>query len=187
VSHGPNTTDLLLRLSQGDKDAAELLLPLVYDELHAIASGYMRHERRDHTLQTTALVNEAFLKLVDQTRVDWKNKAHFLAVVSTLIRRILIDHARKRATKKRGEGQQGVTLAESRDLAAMGRDPDLLDLDAALEELATIDERQARVVELRFFAGASVEETALVLDVSPRTVKGDWRVARAWLRRRLES
>ncbi len=183
VSH--DTTRILLELGKGDESAASKLLPLVYDELRGLAGHYMQLERPNHTLQPTALVNEAYLKLVDQSRVNWRNRAHFLAVAAEVIRRILVDHARGKAAAKRGGGQRRVPL----DLAEPGDPPtgdvDLLALDDALTHLGELSERQLRVVELRFFGGLKVEETAHVLDVSEATVKNDWRVARAWLAREL--
>lgn len=175
------TTRLLLNSAQGDKAALEALLPRVYDELRAIAEAKMRNERPDHTLQPTALVNEAFLRLVDQTRVQWQGRAHFCAMAANMMRRILVDHARRRAADKRGAGRGRVPL-ENVCGAAKGEDPvDIVALDDLLDELARLNERHARVVEFRFFAGMTVEETAHVLGVSPATVKNDWRTARAWL------
>ena len=165
------------------KSAAELL-PLVYDELRALARGYLSRERRGHTLQPTALVHEAFLRLVDQTRIDWKGRAHFFAVGARMMRRVLVDSARKHKSQKRGGEWHRVTLADDvlgKELAV----EEVLALDGALDRLAELDERQARVVELRFFGGFRVEEVARLLEVSKRTVEGDWTHARAWLRRRL--
>ena len=174
----------LLRLRAGDRSAAESLLPLVYDELRAIAGAYFRNERADHTLQPTALVHEAYLKLVDQRDADWQNRAHFLAVAAGAIRRILIDHARKhRAAKRTPPTQISIDLSSDHpeDTAA-----DLEALELAMQRLAALNERQCRVVEMRFYAGMTVEEVAAVLGVSTGTVKGDWRLARAWLQRELE-
>ncbi len=184
VSH--DTTRILLELGKGDESAANRLLPLVYDELRGLAAHYMQQERRNHTLQPTALVNEAYLRLVDQSRVNWRNRAHFFAVAAEVIRRILVDHARQKAAAKRGGGQPHFPLdvAEPADTAT--GPVDLLALDDALRRLDELSERQRRVVELRFFGGLSVQETAHVLDVSEATVKNDWRVARAWLARELE-
>lgn len=180
----PQTTELLLAVARGGRSAANALLPLVYDELRGLAEHYMRRERPGHTLQPTALVNEAYLRLIDQSRVDWKSRAHFFGVAAEMIRRILVDHARKRAAIKRGGGAAKATSSEA--LADVGSDRvDLLALDEALEKLRELDERRSQVVELRFFGGLSVEETAHVLGVSPRTVKGDWHLARAWLRNHL--
>ncbi len=177
-------TQHLARLDSGDRHAASELLPLVYDELRALAGAYFRLERPDHTLQPTALVHEAFLKLVDQKQARWKDRAHFLAVAALAIRRLLIDHSRKHQAAKRYVPQR-VTLNPELD-APGGDDIDLLVINEALERLAELSERQSRVVELRFFGGMSVKEVAHVLDVSPSTVKGDWRLARAWLQREFE-
>lgn len=175
------TTRLLLRACQGDRGAVDALLPLVYDQLHEIAERKMRSERGDHTLQPTALVHEAFLRLVDQQRVQWQGRAHFCAVAANMMRRILVDHARRRASQKRGAGVGRVPLDDAPGLSG-GQDPvDIVALDDLLDELARLNERHARVVELRFFTGLDVNETAHVLDVSPATVKNDWRAARAWL------
>lgn len=175
------TTRLLGELEAGDAAAAERLLPLVYDELRALAGRYLRRQRRDHTLQPTALVHEAFLKLVDQTRAQWRDRAHFFAVAATAMRQILVNHALARRAAKRGGGQWRVVLED----AAAGHPAtgglDVVALDEALKRLAAIDKRKHRIVELRFFAGLSVEEVAEVLAVSKTTVESDWRAARAWL------
>jgi RNA polymerase sigma factor (TIGR02999 family) len=174
-----DTTRILLEIRDGDESAAERLVPLIYDDLRALASRYMRNEAADHTLQPTALVHEAFLRLVDTDRVEWKTRAHFMAVAARTMRRILVDHARRRNAAKRGGGKK-VTLVEG--LAFNEQRPlDLVALDEALAKLAVIDGRQSSVVELRFFGGLAVEEIADVLDVSTATVKRDWRFARAWL------
>lgn len=177
-------SQLLQQMQAGDSSAASKLMPLVYDEFRALAERYLQHERKNHTLQPTALVNEAYLKLMDQTRVEWKNRAHFFAVGAQIMRRILVDHARRRSRLKHGGARARVTLDEAVALSPQ-RDEDVLSLHEALEKLAALDERQARVVELRFFAGLSVEEVAEVLSVSKRTVEGDWTMARAWLAREL--
>jgi RNA polymerase sigma factor (TIGR02999 family) len=179
-----SVTQLLLEWTGGDRAALDRLMPLVYGELRRLAAGYLGRERRDHTLQPTALVHEAFLRLVDQQRIEWQGRAHFLALAATLMRQLLIDHARKHRAAKRGSGGPRLTLLEG-DLAAEPRDVDLLDLDRALSALAALDSRQARVVELRYFGGMTIEETAEVLEVSPATVKLDWSLARAWLLREL--
>jgi RNA polymerase sigma factor (TIGR02999 family) len=170
-----------------DRATAEELFPLVYQELRGLARGYMSRETPGHTLQPTALVHEAYLKLVDQTRADWRGKTHFFAVGARVMRRLLVDHARERGALKRGAGWQAVTLSEALD--PLGQTPlgpeQLLDLDAALEELAEIDEREGKVVTLRFFGGLTVEQVAEVVGVSKRTVENDWRHAQAWLRLRL--
>lgn len=176
-------TQLLRRAVDGDAVAADQLLPLVYDELRALARRFLRGQE-GHTLQPTALVHEAWLHLVEQSQRDWRNRAHFFAVAARIIRRVLVDHARMRASLKRRGDRERVKLEESAAEAAQP-DVDLLALDEALHELAQLDARQARVVELRFFAGLEIDEVALALGVSPRTVKEDWRVARAFLSRRL--
>lgn len=173
-------TQLLQAWCSGEKNALEELMPLVYGELHRLAHHFMLRERVGHTLQTTALVNEAYLRLVDASKVDWQDRAHFFAISAGLMRRILVDFARTRDSRKRGGDARKVTLNES-CVASPEPDADLIALDSALTSLAAMDPRQARVVELRFFAGLSVEETAEVLGISPRTVKREWRVAKLWL------
>jgi len=171
----------------GSPAKAEELMALVYDELRRLAARFLGGERKDHTLQPTALVHEAYLRLVDQTRVDWRGRTHFIAIGARMMRRLLIDHARRRGSAKRGDGWQRVTLAEPA-AGAGGSDLDpsrMLDLHEALERLSAFDERQARVVELRFFGGLTTGEIAEALGVSTRTVEGDWTHARAWLRREL--
>jgi RNA polymerase sigma factor (TIGR02999 family) len=178
-------TQLLLAWSQGDQSALDQLIPLVHAELHRLAHRCMERERAGHTLQTTALVNEAYLRLIDSSRVRWQNRAHFFAVAAQLMRRILVDFARARQNLKRGGAAQRVSLDEAL-VVPQEPDPDLIALDEALNTLAALDPRQARMVELRFFGGLSVEETAEVLQVSPETVHRDWRVAKAWLLRELD-
>jgi RNA polymerase sigma factor (TIGR02999 family) len=177
-------TRLLKETNLKDPAVAERLFSVVYDELHALAGRYFHHQPANHTLQPTALVNEAFLRLVDQSSVAWKNRAHFLAVAARAMRQILIDHARGRATYKRGGDLCRVTMTEA-DTPITDRDPELLDLDEAMRQLAMLDERQAKVVELRFFGGMTVDEIAHVLGVSKTTIETEWRMARAWLRREL--
>ena len=177
-------TKLLLRWGQGDRAALDALTPLVYDELHRLASRYLRRERPDHTLQSTALVHEAYLRLIDQRNVRWQNRAQFFGLAAELIRRILVDHARARQAAKRGGALYKLTLDEALDATAP-RDLDLVRLDDAMGALARLDPQQCRVVELRFFAGLTIEETAEVLGISVATVKRDWLVAKAWLRREL--
>jgi len=177
-------TQLLLAWNDGDESALEKLLPLVYDELRRLAKRRMRLERPDHTLQTTALINEAYLRLVDARNVHWQNRAHFFALCARLMRRILVDYARRRRYAKRGGGVQPVSLDQPLPVAP-GRSPDLVAVDDALRAFAEVDARKAHVVELRFFGGLTVEETAEVLKVSPETVRRDWRLARAWLLREL--
>ena len=179
-----NVTGLLLAWRGGDSAALDQLLPVVQDELHRIAERCMRHERAGHSLQATALVNEAYLRLVDARRVQWQDRMHFLAVSARLMRRVLVDHARARLYQKRGGGAERVTLVEA--LGGSDERPhDVVALDDALQALTQLDERKGRVVELRFFGGLSVEETADVLGVSSETVMRDWKVARAFLLREL--
>ena len=186
-THSPEEISrLLIAWGDGDKAALEELTPLVYEELHRLAHNYMSRERSDHTLQTTALVNEAFTRLVDWKNVRWQNRAHFFGVSATLMRRILVDFARSRNFQKRAGKAQRLQLSEA---AVIGddKDADLVALDEALESLAKLDARQARVVELRFFGGLSNEEVAEVLKVSEGTVRRDWSLARAWLHRELSN
>ena len=177
-----DVTQLLADWANGDKTALERLMPLVYEELRAIAHRHMRRERPGHLLQTTALVNEAYLRMVDQRDARLQNRVHFFAIASQLMRRILVDHARARHAAKRGGGQVTLMLDDAVALPKQ-RNVDLLALDAALTELAELDARQSQIVELRFFAGLSIEDTARVLAISPATVKREWATARAWLRR----
>ena len=176
-------TRLLLDYRNGDGEALDRLLPLVYDELRKIAAGYLRRERGDHTLQPTALVHEAYVRLIDQ-RVQWESRAHFLGVAAQLMRRILVDYARGRNAEKRGGGFGLIALDEAM-LAPYERDVDVVALDDALQALSALDPQQSRVVELRFFGGLSIEESAEVLGVSPSTVSRDWAVAKTWLRREI--
>ena len=181
-------TELLRKWQEGDRSALDVLFPLIYEELHAIASRYLAKEWREGVLQTTALVNEAYVKLVDQRHVDWQNRAQFFAIGAQVIRRILVDDARRRLREKRGGDAQRVPLDEQIAMKAPegGIDPlDVIAVDRALHRLETTDRDLARVVELRFFGGMSVEETASVLQVSPATVKRDWSVAKAFLYREL--
>ena len=177
-------TQLLVDWSGGNKAALDQLMPLVHRELRRLASSYLRKERSDHTLQTTALVNEAYLRLIDQHSVEWQNRAHFFGIASQLMRRILVDHARSRHVAKRGGGARHVPLDEAIVVSAQ-RAADVLALDEALRALAAIDQRKSRIVEMRFFGGLSIEETAEVLAVSPGTVMRDWTLAKAWLRREI--
>lgn len=180
----PDLTQLLLAWSKGEQEALERLVPLVYGELRRMASRYMSRERADHPLQTTALVHEAYLRLLDSKQVRWQNRGHFFAVSAQLMRRILVDFARSRRTLKRGEGAPKVTLNEAIHGAAEPSE-DLVALDDALQALSAIDQRKAKVVELRFFGGLSVEETADALGVSADTVMRDWKLAKVWLLREL--
>jgi RNA polymerase sigma factor (TIGR02999 family) len=173
-------TDSLGGLIEGNPKAAADLLPQIYGELKALAAGYMRNERRDHTLQPTALVHEAYMRLINIKKVDWKNKAHFLAMAARQMRRVLVEHARSHGAQKRGADRHRVTLDEHVALTS-DRTIDVLAVDEALKQLAALDSRHGQVVELRFFAGLNVKQTAYVLGVSERTVKNDWRMARAWL------
>jgi RNA polymerase sigma factor (TIGR02999 family) len=179
-----DVTQLLMSWSDGDESALEKLVPLVYGELRRLAGQYMRRERRDHTLQTTALINEAYLQLIDIRKMHWQNRAHFFALCARLMRRILVDFARSRQYAKRGGGAQPLSLDQS-VLVSPEYSPDLLAVDDALQALAKFDGRKAQVVELRFFGGLTIEETAEALKVSPETVRRDWRLAKAWLLREL--
>jgi len=178
-----DVSTLLRAWTEGDQSALEKLAPIVYEELHRLARHYMSGERTGHSLQTTALVNEAYLRLIDYKRMRWQNRAHFFAVSAQLMRRILVDHARRR-NLKRGAGVQHVSLEDTAVVSE--RDEDLVALDDALVSLARFDSRKAQIVELRFFGGLSVEETAEVLKVSPITVMRDWSTARAWLYREMK-
>ena len=183
-----DVTKLLADCSSGHKEVLDQLMPLVYEELHRRAAHYLQRERPDHTLRPTALVHEAYLRLIDQSRVRWQNRAHFLGIAATMMRRILIKHAQSHQAHKRGAGRYTLSLDAAADWA---REPevddamDLLALDEALVHLAAIDSQQSRVVELRFFGGLTVDETAEVLGVSPVTVHREWRVAKAWLHREI--
>lgn len=174
-------TQLLIEWSNGNQAALEKLMPLVYEELHRLAHQYMAHERPGHTLQTSGLVNEAYLKLVDQDQVQWQNRSHFYGIAAQLMRRILVDHARSRHYAKRGGSARQVSLKESL-IVSEERSAEVVALDDALKSLATFDQRKSQIVELRFFGGFSIEETAEVLGVSPGTVMRDWTLAKAWLR-----
>ncbi|CAN5618199.1 sigma-70 family RNA polymerase sigma factor [soil metagenome] len=185
LSHSPKEiTRLLVAWGEGDESALEGLTPLVYEELRRLAHHYMSLERPGHTLQTTALVNEAYVRLIDWKNVHWQSRAHFFAVSAQLMRRILVDFARTRGYAKRGGGAIAVTLDEAAFVSG-DKGGDIVALDEALVSLAKLDERQSMVVELRFFGGLSIEETAEVLKVSPGTVRRDWSLARAWLHREL--
>lgn len=178
-------TRLLRAWSEGDSAALDALLPLVEAELRRLARAYMARERREHTLQATALVNEAFVRLVDARGIQWQDRAHFMGIAARLMRRVLVDHARSRGYQKRGGGVHNVELDEAMAISP-GFDCTVLDLDRALLALSAVDERKSRVIEMRFFGGMSVEETAAVLHVSADTVKRDWRLAKLWLLRELE-
>ena len=179
-------TELLVDWGKGDQAALEKLMPLVYDELRRLASNYLRRERATHTLQPTALVNEAYLKLVDQRSAKWQNRAHFFGISAQLMRRILVDHARQHQAVKRGGSNQQRLSITSAERVAKQPEVDLLALNEALDELTHMDPQQARIVELKFFGGLSIDETAEVLRISHATVERDWKMARAWLRSQLE-
>ena len=179
-----DVSQLLLAWSDGDRRALEELMPLVYDELRRLARRYMGRERRGHTLQTSALVNEAYLRLVDQREVRWQSRAHFFGIAAQLMRRILVDHARRRGYEKRGGGALQVSLDEAM-IVSQDRAAEVVALDEALRALAEIDARKSQIVELRFFGGLSIEEAAEVLQVSPGTVMREWTLAKAWLKREM--
>lgn len=175
-----NVTQLLHDWSNGEQQAFDELLPIIYNELHRLAHNYLNRERSDHTLQTTALVHEAYLKLIDQQSVDWQNRSHFFAIAAQAMRRILIDNARRHAASKRGNTPEKLSLDDVESIS-IGSNETLLALDDALKRLETIDSQQSRVIELRYFGGLTIEETAEVLNLSPATVKREWAMARAWL------
>jgi len=181
-----DVSDLLVDWGQGDQEALNKLIPLVYDELHKLASRYLRRERRDHTLQTTAVVHEAYLKLVNQRDANFENRLHFFAVAAQIMRRILVDYARRHHASKRGGDLYKLSLDEAL-VTSEEKGADLLALDEALERLAAIDPQQSRVVELRVFGGTTVEETAEALGISPRTVKREWSMAKAWLHKQIRN
>jgi RNA polymerase sigma factor (TIGR02999 family) len=179
-----DVTRLLAAWSHGDREALDALTPVVYSELRRLAKAYLRRERPDHTLQGTALVHEAYLRLIDQRGVEWRNRNHFFALAAELIRRILVDHARAKVAAKRGGGSFKLSLDEAL-AAADEKDLDLVALDEALQALAQADAQQSRIVELRYFGGLTIEETADVLEISPATVKRDWVMAKAFLKREM--
>ena len=179
-----NVTEMLRDWRNGDQEALEQLIPVVYDELHRQAARYLRREHPGHILQTTALIHEAYLRLINQQNIEWQNRAHFYAIAARLMRQILVDHARRRQATKRGGSDIKVPLEEAMVISP-GENVDLVALDEALTRLAAIDPQQSRIVELRYFSGLSVEETAEVLGVSSRTVNRDWNVAKAWLRQQI--
>jgi len=186
MSSPPEITRLLVDWSNGNRDALNQLLPLVERELHRLAHNYMRKEDRDHTLQTSALVNEAYLRLIDQKHTHWQNRAHFFGIAAQIMRRILLNYARDRDRAKRGGGQVHVSLSEASVISPQ-KSEELIALDEALVRLGEFDERKSKVVELRYFGGLTVEETAEVLKISPVTVERDWSMARAWLAREINS
>jgi RNA polymerase sigma factor (TIGR02999 family) len=181
-----HVSKLLVGWGQGDQDAREALIPLVYDELRRLARRHLRRERPDHTLQSAALVNEAYLRMVHQEPPQWQNRAHFFGVAAQMMRHILVDHARGRMAAKRGAGAPRLTL-DAQMALPQSREVDLVALDDALNQLAVLDPQQGRLVELRFFGGLSIEEASIVLGVSPATVKREWATARAWLKREMKS
>ena len=178
-----DVTFLLRKVSDGDENAPEKLLPLVYDELRKLAQGYMQNEREDHTLQATALVHEAYIRLVDWENVSWENRAHFFAVAAQVMRKILVDYARHKKAQKRDFGQK-IAIDDAVSFASE-REIDLIALDDALEGLAKLDKTQSKIVELRFFGGLTIEEAAHALNLPPTTVKREWTVAKAWLKREI--
>jgi len=184
-SSDTGVTQLLVQWSAGDERALESLLPIIYDNLHRLARSYLRRERPDHTLQATALVNEAYLRLVDQKKICWQNRAQFFGVAAQLMRRILVDHARAQRADKRGGDGIKLSLTAA-DRIARWRNVDLIALDDALKTLAEIDPQQGRIVELKFFGGLTIEETSEVLGISHATVERDWSMARAWLKREIK-
>ena len=177
-------TQLLLDWGNGDKQALDKLMPFVYDELRRLAKSYMRNQRSDHTLQTTALVNEAYLRLIDSSQVRWQNRTHFFAISAQLMRRILVDFARTKKAKKRGGDDQKVTFDEALPVS-LEKESELIALDEALKQLEKMNERQSQIVEMRYFGGMNEKEIAESLDISTRTVRRDWAIARAWLFREL--
>ncbi|MEK6281018.1 MAG: sigma-70 family RNA polymerase sigma factor [Acidobacteriota bacterium] len=179
-----NVTQLLIGWGKGDREALDRLLPIVYDELRRQAARYLRRERVGHTLQTTALIHEAYLRLIDQKNVEWQNRAQFFGIAAQLMRRILVDHARTKGRAKRGGSDIRVSLSDA-EAFVINKELDVVALNEALERLELIDEQQSKIVELRFFSGLTVEETASVLNISPATVKRDWRMAKAWLYREI--
>lgn len=178
-------TRMLREWSEGNREALEELMPLVYDELHRQASRFLKKERSDHTLQTTALIHETYLKLIDQRDVNWESRTHFFAIAANLMRRILVDYARTKKREKRGGDAVKLPLEEIENISGKEKGVDLIALDEALERLEKIDEKQARVVELRYFSGLSLEETAAAMNISRTTVAEEWRMAKAWLHREL--
>ncbi len=179
-------TQLLEQWQQGDQEALETLMPIVYHELKRLAGSYLRRERPDHTLQSAALVNEAYLRLIEQRETRWQNRAHFYGIAAQAMRRILADHARSHKAAKRGAGMPELELNEA-VVQAQSRSIDLMELEEALQKLEKLDPQQGKIVELRFFSGLSIEDTANVLGISPATVKRDWAAARAWLFREIGS
>ena len=185
TENAPDVTEMLKEWSDGNTRVLDNLMPLVYEELRRQASRFLRKERAGHTLQTTALIHEAYLKLIDQKNVEWQNRAHFFAIASTAMRRILVDYARERHREKRGGAGGNLPLDEALQISSKEKPVDLVALDEALTRLAGFDPRQARIVELRYFSGLDTDETAAVLGVSNATVRRDWSFAKAWLRQEI--
>lgn len=185
MSKAPDITQMLSEISAGDRTAPDRLLPLVYDELRRLAHAYMKKERADHTLQATALVHEAYIQLVDWKNVSWQNRAHFFAAAAQMMRKILVDYARNKNALKRGGGVATIAIDEALSFPTRN-EVDLLSLDTALNELALFDKQQERIVELRFFGGLTIEETAIAMGISDSTVKREWQIAKAWLHNRIK-
>jgi RNA polymerase sigma-70 factor (ECF subfamily) len=185
VGNSLQITQLLKKWSEGNQEVLDKLMPLVYDELRRQASRYLRRERANHTLQTTALIHEAYMKLIDQNQVQWQNRTHFFAIAAQAMRRILVDYARERNRDKRGGAAENLPLEEAAFVVSQEKGVDLVALDEALTRLAEFDERQARVVELRYFSGLSIDETAEILGISNVTVRRDWNMAKAWLHQQI--
>jgi RNA polymerase sigma factor (TIGR02999 family) len=181
----PDVTQLLNKAQSGDKESLDKLLPLIYDELRRVAANQLRAERENHTLQATALVHEAYLRLLEQHEVDWQNRAHFFSIAAEMMRRILVNYAVQRNAKKRGDGVTRISLDDAISFSNGKEDLDLVSLDASLKRLSEFDAGAARIVELRFFGGLTVEEVAEVLDISESTVKREWKMAKAWLKTQL--
>jgi RNA polymerase sigma factor (TIGR02999 family) len=181
MSKDSEITQMLIELTDGNRDVVDQILPHIYDELRRLAGSYLRRERSDHTLQPTALVHEAYMKLIDQNRVKWQNRAHFFGIAAQVMRRILMDHARKHTAEKRGGDADLIPLEEEILIVSQDKSSELLALNDALDELAKIDPEKARIVELRYFGGLSIEETAEVIGVSVPTVNRHWKMAKAWL------
>lgn len=174
-------TQLLIQMTDGNTEAVNQILPMIYSELRKLASSYLRRERSNHTLQPTALVNEAYLKLIDQKKVKWQNRAHFFGIAAQVMRRILLDHARKHTAEKRGGAAEVLPIEEEILVVSQEKSAELIALDEALENLAKMDEQKAKIVELRYFGGLSIEETAEVMGVSVPTINRQWKMAKAWL------
>lgn len=186
VSSHSDVTELLKKAQAGDRDALDRILPAVYDELRSLARRQLSRERSDHTLQPTALVHEAYMRLLEQTQVNWQNRVHFFSIASQMMRRILVNYAVERNAKKRGDGATRVQLDEASSFGSSDETLDIVQLDEILDRLAELDARQARIVELRFFGGMTIDEAAAAMEISPATVKREWQMAKAWLRVQLQ-